>query len=185
MKPLAHTCLSKGGCADPSCKSLAHSHLFKDIIMAHVQHNVARASATQTLATLVTSIRRYTMKNPVLCCCLLCVGKVMAADSTAPKTSDFLEDATLNVISRNFFLNNDNRSESAAKNYQREWAQGFITTFESGFTPGTFGFGVDVHAFVGQKLDGGKGHSGNGLLPVDRDGAFAQKLSAGGGVIKP
>src|SRR3546814_11730918 len=79
--------------------------------MAHVQHNVARASATQTQATLVTSIRRYTMKNPVLCCCLLCVGKVMAADSTAPKTSDFLEDATLNVISRNLFLKNDNRME--------------------------------------------------------------------------
>ncbi|AVU76925.1 OprD family porin [Pseudomonas rhizophila] len=133
--------------------------------MAHVQH-------------------KYTMKNTVLCCCLLCVGRVMAADSTEPRTSDFLGDATLNVISRNFFLNNDNRSENATKNYQREWAQGFITTFESGFTPGTFGFGVDVHAFVGQKLDGGKGHSGTGLLPVDSDGESAQNFSDDGGVIK-
>ncbi|WP_371321423.1 OprD family porin [Pseudomonas fluorescens] len=124
------------------------------------------------------------MKSPMLCFCLLCVGKVMAAGSTAPETSDFLEDATLNVLSRNFLLNNDNRSQNAAKNYQHEWAQGFITTFESGFTPGTFGFGVDVHAFVGQKLEGGKGHSGTGLLPVNSDGESARNFSDGGGVIK-
>ena len=30
--------------------------------------------------------------------------------------------------------------------------------------------GVDAHAFVGLKLDGGRGHAGTGLLPVDNDG---------------
>lgn len=55
-----------------------------------------------------------------------------------------------------------------AKPTRRNGAQGFITSFESGFTPGTIGLGVDVHGFLGLKLDSGKGHSGTGLLPVER-----------------
>lgn len=97
----------------------------------------------------------------------------------------FLDGATLDVLSRNFYLNSDYRSPSpTGKSYKAEWAQGFISTFESGFTPGTVGFGLDAHAFLGLKLDGGKGHSGTGLLPVDDEGRSEDNYSSGGGALK-
>lgn len=99
--------------------------------------------------------------------------------------SGFLDDAKAEVLSRNFYLSNDYRSPSpAGKNYKQEWAQGFIGTFASGFTDGTVGFGLDAHAFYGLKLDGGKGHSGTGLLPVDSDGRSASDYSSAGGALK-
>ncbi|MHC8394851.1 OprD family porin [Pseudomonas sp. LB3P93] len=97
----------------------------------------------------------------------------------------FLDGATLEVLSRNFYLNSDYRSPSpTGKSYKAEWAQGFISTFESGFTSGTLGFGLDAHAFLGLKLDGGKGHSGTGLLPVDAEGRSEDNYSSGGGALK-
>ncbi|MBP4000911.1 outer membrane porin, OprD family [Pseudomonas sp. NFIX49] len=99
--------------------------------------------------------------------------------------SGFLDDAKAEVLSRNFFLSNDYRSPSpAGKNYKQEWAQGFIGTFASGFTEGAVGIGLDAHAFYGLKLDGGKGHSGTGLLPVDSDGRSESEYSSAGGALK-
>ncbi|QZD74109.1 OprD family porin [Pseudomonas sp. 3-2] len=99
--------------------------------------------------------------------------------------SGFLDDAKTEVLSRNFYLSNDYRSPSpAGKNYKQEWAQGFIGTFASGFTEGTVGGGLDAHAFYGLKLDGGKGHSGTGLLPVDSDGRSESEYSSAGGALK-
>nr|WP_236188421.1 OprD family porin [Pseudomonas pharyngis] len=99
--------------------------------------------------------------------------------------SGLLDDAKTEVLSRNFYLSNDYRSPSpAGKNYKQEWAQGFIGTFASGFTEGTVGVGLDAHAFYGLKLDGGKGHSGTGLLPVDSDGRSESEYSSAGGALK-
>ncbi|WP_139831568.1 MULTISPECIES: OprD family porin [unclassified Pseudomonas] len=99
--------------------------------------------------------------------------------------SGFLDDAKTEVLSRNFYLSNDYRSPSpAGKNYKQEWAQGFIGTFASGFTDGTVGVGLDAHAFYGLKLDGGKGHSGTGLLPVDSDGRSESDYSSAGAALK-
>jgi len=99
--------------------------------------------------------------------------------------SGFLDDAKGEVLSRNFFLSNDYRSPSpSGKNYKQEWAQGFIGTFSSGFTEGTVGFGLDAHAFYGLKLDGGRGHSGTGLLPVDSEGRSESDYSSAGGALK-
>ncbi|MEB0225751.1 OprD family porin [Pseudomonas sp. 10S4] len=115
---------------------------------------------------------------------ILFAGTVLA-DEPAPTAQGFLEGATLGVLSRNFYLNSDYRSPSpSGKSYKQEWAQGFISSFESGFTDGTIGFGLDAHAFLGLKLDGGKGHSGTGLLPVDDDGRSESNYSSGGGAIK-
>lgn len=97
----------------------------------------------------------------------------------------FLNGATLGVLSRNFYLNNDYRTPSpSGKSYKAEWAQGFIGSFESGFTEGAVGFGLDAHAFLGLKLDGGQGHSGTGLLPVDDEGRSENNYSSGGGALK-
>lgn len=99
--------------------------------------------------------------------------------------SGFFDDAKSEVLLRNFYLSNDYRSPTpSGKNYKQEWAQGFIGNFSSGFTEGTVGFGIDAHAFAGLKLDGGKGHSGTGLLPVDSDGRSENNYSSAGGAFK-
>ncbi|WP_434598107.1 OprD family porin [Pseudomonas sp. R4-83] len=99
--------------------------------------------------------------------------------------SGFFDDANGQVLSRNFYLSNDYRSPTpSGKNYKQEWAQGFIGTFSSGFTEGSIGFGIDAHAFAGLKLDGGRGHSGTGLLPVDSSGRSENDYSSAGGALK-
>ena len=119
--------------------------------------------------------------------CVMLMGTAATAMATEPAQSrqGFVQGATLEVLSRNFYLNNDYRSPSPAdKSYKQEWAQGFITSFESGFTPGTIGVGIDAHGFLGVKLDGGKGHSGTGLLPLNDDGRSESNYSSGGATLK-
>ncbi|NMX51926.1 OprD family porin [Pseudomonas veronii] len=88
----------------------------------------------------------------------------------------FIEGSRLNVLARNFYFNRDDRkgqSSPTGNGYSEAWAQGLIGKFESGFTQGTVGFGLDAFAMVGVKLDSGTGRSGGkgsfGMLPVDRD----------------
>jgi hypothetical protein len=56
------------------------------------------------------------------------------------------------------YYNNDFRSPNSNPR-QDEWGQGFRLDFQSGYTPGTLGFGVDAIGLLGLKLDGG-GKSG-------------------------
>jgi len=112
---------------------------------------------------------------------LLGGGKAMLASAAE---HGLVEDSTLNVLSRNFFLHNDYRTGHRDQSYRQEWAQGFIANFQSGFTQGQIGAGLDAHAFYGLKLDGGRGHAGTGLLPLDSDGRAENDYSSAGGAIK-
>ncbi|MBD9611331.1 OprD family porin [Pseudomonas sp. PDM02] len=115
----------------------------------------------------------------------LCLPALLSGTVLADESQGLLAGAKLEVLSRNFYLNNDYRSPTpAGKSYKAEWTQGFISSFESGFTPGTLGFGLDAHGFLGLKLDGGKGHSGTGLLPLDSDGRSEDNYSSAGGALK-
>ena len=83
----------------------------------------------------------------------------------------FIEDSKASLELRNFYMNRDFRSEGAAQSKAEEWAQGFLLKYESGFTEGTVGVGVDAYGFTGFKLDSGGGTSGTGLLlPKDNKG---------------
>ena len=83
----------------------------------------------------------------------------------------FIEDSKASLELRNFYMNRDFRSEGATQSKAEEWAQGFLLRYESGFTEGTVGVGVDAHGFAGFKLDSGGGRAGTGLLlPKDRKG---------------
>ncbi|MDB6442521.1 OprD family porin [Pseudomonas sp. 21TX0197] len=116
---------------------------------------------------------------------MVLIGSSTTALAAEPSVQDVMAGSTFGVLSRNFFLQNDYRSPSPAnKNYKQEWAQGFIASFSSGFTPGTVGFGVDAHGFLGLKLDGGRGHSGTGLLPLDSQGRSEREYSSAGGALK-
>ena len=107
------------------------------------------------------------------------------------KPEGFIEDSTLNVLARNFYFNRDDRkgqSSPTGNGYSEAWAQGFIGKFESGFTQGSVGFGLDAFAMYGLKLDSGTGRSGGkgsfGVLPVDSDNHPEDGYSKLGGAVK-
>jgi outer membrane porin, OprD family. len=74
-----------------------------------------------------------------------------ADDSNA---EGFVEGSSLNLNARNYYMNR-NRLQQTDDNI--EWGQGFLGLFDSGYTQGAVGFGVDAHAMLGLKLDGGGG----------------------------
>ena len=84
-------------------------------------------------------------------------------------SADFIADSKASVELRNFYFNRDFRNgpPTAQRDAAAEWAQGAILRFESGYTPGTVGVGLDAIGMLGLKLDGGDGSGGTGLLPAD------------------
>jgi imipenem/basic amino acid-specific outer membrane pore len=89
------------------------------------------------------------------------------ADSQADATG-FLEGAKLNVKARNMYMNRDQRAHNSGATGE-EWAQGFIGSFESGFTQGTVGFGLDAIGLYGLKLDTGDGRTGHGTGLLEQE----------------
>ncbi|WP_162095071.1 OprD family porin [Pseudomonas chlororaphis] len=92
----------------------------------------------------------------------------------------FFEDAKTDLVLRNYYFNRDFRDPGAAKSKVEEWAQGFILKFNSGYTPGVVGFGLDGIAMFGVKLDSGRGTSGSELLPMHDDGRAADNYGRAG-----
>ncbi|MBA5980047.1 OprD family porin [Pseudomonas sp. MD195_PC81_125] len=97
---------------------------------------------------------------------------VAAAASTqlataAPFVSDqaeakgFVEDAKLTETLKNYYFNRDNKNGGAD---QKDWTQGFLGNFTSGYTQGTVGVGIDAFGYLAIKLDGGDGTSGSGNM---------------------
>lgn len=80
----------------------------------------------------------------------------------------FIEDGKASLEMRNFYLNRDFRQEKAPQSKAEEWAQGFIARYESGFTAGTIGVGLDAIAEQGIKLDSSRDRRGTGLLPFGK-----------------
>ncbi|MGB9091944.1 MAG: OprD family porin [Pseudomonas farsensis] len=114
-----------------------------------------------------------------------------AVASSQDESKGFVEDSKLNVKMRNLYFSRDYRNTESAANRaaglrhdQREWGQGFIGTFESGFTQGTIGVGVDAIGMLGLKLDSGRGYSGTGLFPTGSDGRSQDDYSKGGAAVK-
>lgn len=117
----------------------------------------------------------------------------------------FIEDSKASLELRNFYMNRDFRHDDekhkAINNptndptkYQvggsrqskaEEWAQGFLLRYESGFTEGTVGVGVDAYGFSGFKLDSGGGTAGTGLLlPKNSRGNVPSSYGSLGGTFK-
>lgn len=96
----------------------------------------------------------------------------------------FIEDSKATLELRNFYFNGDNRQDGAAKSKAEEWAQGFIFKYESGFTEGPIGFGVDAIGLLGLKLDSSPDRTGSGLLPAGSDGRAPDDYGRIGGAAK-
>lgn len=85
--------------------------------------------------------------------------------ATPALAEGFIDDSHGTLTLRNYYLDRDYKDDGA-KTAAREWAQGFIMNVESGFTPGTVGFGLDARGLMGVKLDSSPDRSGTELLPV-------------------
>jgi len=79
----------------------------------------------------------------------------------------FVEDATLNMLLRNYYFN---RYSFGSDHKSADWTQGIQGVFTSGFTQGTIGVGIDAFGYLGLKLDGSKGTTGTNNLTVGEDG---------------
>ncbi|WP_462382474.1 OprD family porin [Pseudomonas sp. Marseille-QA0892] len=110
----------------------------------------------------------------------------MAMASAQSESKGFVDDSSLNVLNRNYYMNRDFRSAggNGGQSYREEWGHGLITTFESGFTQGTIGFGVDAHGLVGLKLDSGNGRAGNGLFPNEFGDSGPDDYAKAGAAVK-
>lgn len=115
-------------------------------------------------------------------CALLC-GCMPVVDAAG-----FIDDSTLKLQLRNVYFNENFRDEQGmssraaanAKSERVEWAQGFLLDYQSGYTPGVLGLGIDASGLLGVRLDSGPGRSGTGLLPVHDDGHAAEEFASAG-----
>ena len=135
------------------------------------------------------------MKWSVIALAVAAGTSQMALASSQSESKGFVEDSSLNILSRNLYINRDYHRGGSAANYEvtesanpagytAEWGQGFIGTFESGFTEGTVGFGVDAYGLLGIKLDSGKGRAGILEMQQDHDGRTSDEYGEAGAAVK-
>ncbi|HBN8522178.1 TPA: OprD family porin [Pseudomonas aeruginosa] len=89
--------------------------------------------------------------------------------------ADFIADSKLNFGLRNLYYNNDYRDNKAGPSKTAEWAQGFKLDYQSGYTAGTIGLGIDALGLWGITLDSGTGrHQGSTMIPSDGNSAVGE-----------
>lgn len=122
--------------------------------------------------------------------------------SQQSESNGFIEDSKLDVHARTLYFNRDfrngaghvsaaNRGKKNAdgsqkrKGYREDLGLGLKAIYESGFTQGTVGFGVDVFGLQGIKLDTGGGRQGNNQFPTDKGSQKAKdNYSQAGAAVK-
>ncbi|EKT4521770.1 OprD family porin [Pseudomonas putida] len=107
------------------------------------------------------------------------IASAVALAGVAPMSqAAFFEDSTATFETRNMYFNRDFRDGTSSQQSKRdEWAQGFMLNFESGYTEGTVGFGLDALGMLGIKLDSSPDRTGSGLLPTHDDGKAADEYA--------
>ncbi|WP_431522651.1 OprD family outer membrane porin [Rosenbergiella epipactidis] len=101
------------------------------------------------------------------------------------ESNGFIEDSHLNLLIKNAMINRNYKDEGVRT--RREWGQAFIGTYNSGFTQGAVGFGVDAIGQYAVRLDGGRGRSGAGGIDYfsqDSDGRAKKDLAKFGATAK-
>ena len=107
------------------------------------------------------------------------IASALALVGVAPLSqAAFFEDSSATFETRNMYFNRDFRDGTSSQQSKRdEWAQGFMLNFESGYTDGTVGFGLDALGMLGVKLDSSPDRTDTGLLPTHDDGKAADEYS--------
>ncbi|MDQ0667675.1 hypothetical protein QF039_001975 [Pseudomonas sp. W2I6] len=98
--------------------------------------------------------------------------------------SGFIDDSKATLDLRNFYLNQDTRNAKGASD--REWGQAFMFNYQSGFTEGVVGLGLDLQELYGVRLDAsgragkvGEDNTPGSVFPLS-DGKAANDFSKTG-----
>jgi len=109
------------------------------------------------------------MKWSVIALAVAAGTSQMAVASEQSESKGFVEDSTLSLLARSMYYNRDARNGasrgSEGKGYSEEWGASARAIYESGFTQGTVGFGVNAYAGALWQLDTGGGRRGLGMFP--------------------
>src|SRR5690554_2179714 len=131
------------------------------------------------------------IKLSVIALAVAAASTQMAVASQQSQSNGFIEDSKLDAHARVLYMNRDFRNNhdmeksGERQSYREDLGLGLKAIYESGFTQGTVGFGVDAFGLQGIKLDSGKGRHGNGLFPTDGRSDKAQdNYSQAGGAVK-
>jgi imipenem/basic amino acid-specific outer membrane pore len=125
-----------------------------------------------------------------------------AVASSQDDAKGFVEDSSLKLKTRLEYMNRDFKSgygnatkangDKTTSNvpgvresgYRQDTGISQLLNYESGFTQGTVGFGLDAMAMGTVKLDGGSGRAGNGLFATDSDGNPEKSQGKTGAAVK-
>ncbi|MEO4047854.1 OprD family porin [Pseudomonas sp. CAU 1711] len=135
------------------------------------------------------------MKWSALALAVTAASTQLAFASAQSESNGIVEDSSFKIFNRALYMNRDfkhgatheseaNEAKGERKGYREDFGLGIRLLFESGFTQGTVGVGVDAHSLSSIKLDTGAGRQGNGLFGVDSDGTAEDTQSEVGGAIK-
>jgi imipenem/basic amino acid-specific outer membrane pore len=129
------------------------------------------------------------MKWSVIALAVAAGSTQMAVASSQSESNGFLEDSTFNIFNRILYHNRDfrngpNTSGTGDNGYYEDTGLGIRLLYESGFTQGTVGVGVDAHSLSSIKLDSGRGRIGSGQFAKDSDGRGEDTQTEVGGAIK-
>lgn len=112
------------------------------------------------------------MKWSVIALAVAAGTSQMAVASEQSESKGFVEDSTLSLLARSMYYNRDARNGASRPSnanprngYSEEWGASARALFESGFTQGTVGFGVNAYAGALWQLDTGGGRRGLGMFP--------------------
>jgi imipenem/basic amino acid-specific outer membrane pore len=139
------------------------------------------------------------MKWSVIALAVAAGTSQLAFASAQSESNGFIEDSSFNIFNRVLYMNRDIRSGKGnvaikdpvtgdtigyKKGYREETGLGIRLLYESGFTQGTVGVGVDAHSLSSIKLDSGRGRYGTGQFGQTSDGRGDDTQTEVGGAVK-
>lgn len=114
------------------------------------------------------------------------LGLTLAAIYQHAWSSGFLNDSKATVSSRSLYFEGDQRGPNGVD--QRQSVTGLKFDFNSGYTQGLIGFGLDIQGLLGVNLGGGisphSASTSNTISPVNSDGTPVDNWSRLGGNVK-
>jgi imipenem/basic amino acid-specific outer membrane pore len=116
------------------------------------------------------------MKWSVMALAIAAATTQLAVASSQSDSKGFVEDSSFDALTRSMYYNKDvrnhasietatNEAKDKRKGYAEDWGLSQRFIFESGFTQGTVGFGVNAYAGGAVKLDTGNGRDDLSFFP--------------------
>ena len=116
----------------------------------------------------------------------LALAVTLAALANQATAAGFIEDSKATLGLRNFYFDRNDKNTANSNSEASEWGQGFIFNYQSGYTEGTVGFGLDAIGLVGIKLDSGgdsstpRSRAPGSLFPLESDGSAVDSYGKAG-----